>query len=338
MSVTLDAGLMQRGRRDVVLRSGPAGASVDTIELRGLTFYGYHGAHDEEQRLGQRFVIDVRLGIDLEPAGRSDDLSRTVNYGLVAESVRGIVEGPPFRLIESLAEALAAAILEEHVLVAEVHVRVAKPSAPVAVAPTGLVAVEIHRRRASAGIDVAASSEYVGVPRLSPSGSVLPARAIAELLDGEPPLLEPIDDRGEQLQPNGFDLTLESVWRMEGEGVIGTSNAERTIPERVPIMPSQDGWFDLSPGTYAIRFREVVALPLDVMAFGRPRSSLLRCGAAIHTAVWDAGYRGRSEALFVVHAEGGVRLAAGARVLQLVFVRLESTTHAYSGAYQGENL
>jgi dUTP pyrophosphatase len=87
-----------------------------------------------------------------------------------------------------------------------------------------------------------------------------------------------------------------------------------------------------------IRFSEVVALPLDVMAFGRPRSSLLRCGAAIHTAVWDAGYHGRSEALLMVYAEAGVRLAQGARVLQLVFVRLEAPTHAYAGAYQGENL
>jgi dUTP pyrophosphatase len=311
---------------------------VDTIELRGLTFYGYHGAHDEEQRLGQRFVVDVRLGIDLEPAGRRDDLSLTADYGLVAETVRGIVEGPPFRLIEALAESIAAAILEGHALVAEVQVRVAKPSAPVAVAPTGLVAVEIGRRRATASADVAASSEQLDARRSSPSGSVLTARAIAELLDGRPPLLEPIDDRDEQVQPNGFDLTLESVWRMKGQGAIGMSNAERTIPARDPVTASEDGWFSLTPGTYVIRFREVVALPLDVMAFGRPRSSLLRCGAAIHTAVWDAGYRGRSEALLVVHAEGGVRLAEGARVLQLVFVRLESSTHAYAGSYQGENL
>ena len=125
---------------------------------------------------------------------------------------------------------------------------------------------------------------------------------------------------------------------MAGAGAIGRTNAERVIPERAPISPQEDGWFVLSPGTYIIRFREVVALPLDVMAFGRPRSSLLRCGAAIHTAVWDAGYRGRSEALLVVFAPEGIRLAAGARVLQLVFVRLEAFTDGYAGAYQGENL
>jgi dUTP pyrophosphatase len=125
---------------------------------------------------------------------------------------------------------------------------------------------------------------------------------------------------------------------MAGMGAIGVTNADRSIPERVPVAPSDDGWFTLAPGAYVIRFEEVVALPLDVMGFGRPRSSLLRCGAAIHTAVWDAGYRGRSEALLVVHAASGVRLAVGARVVQLVFMRLEAPTHGYAGAYQGENV
>ena len=121
---------------------------MDTIELRGLTFYGYHGAFAEERQLGQRFVVDVRLGLDLGEAGRLDDLSRTVDYGQVAQTVRSIVEGTPFRLIEALAEALAMAILAGHPAVQEIFVRVEKPSAPVAAAPSGLVAVEIRRRRA----------------------------------------------------------------------------------------------------------------------------------------------------------------------------------------------
>jgi dUTP pyrophosphatase len=169
-------------------------------------------------------------------------------------------------------------------------------------------------------------------------GSVLGAAGIISLLDGEPPLLTPVADRGGQVQPNGFDLTLESVWRMAGMGTIGLTNADRSIPERLPVAPSDDGWFTLAPGSYVIHFREVVALPLDLMALGRPRSSLLRSGASIHTGVWDAGYHGRSEALMVVHAEQGLRLAVGARVVQIVFVRLEAPTHSYAGTYQGENL
>ena len=311
---------------------------MDTIELRGLTFYGYHGAFAEEQRLGQRFVVDLRLGLDLQAAGQRDDLSRTIDYGKVAETVKAIVEGRPFRLIEALAEAVAAAILDAHALVVQVEVRVAKPSAPVAAAPSGLVAVEIRRGRGSGQHESGADSEVAMVNVRHPAVSVLSASGIGRLLDGDPPLLEPVTDREQQLQPNGFDLTLESVWRMDGPGALGVTNAQRVIPERVEVAASDDGWFDLTPGTYAIRFHEVVALPLDVMALGWPRSSLLRSGAAIHTAVWDAGYHGRSEALLMVHAEAGIRLALGARVLQIVFVRLEAPTHAYAGTYQGENL
>lgn len=127
---------------------------MDTIELRGLTFYGYHGAFAEERRLGQRFVVDLRLGLDLEAAGRTDDLTCTVDYSKVAQTARSIVEGRPFKLIEALAEALASAILESHPAVERIDVRVEKPSAPVAAAPSGLVAVEISRhRRSSEDVD-----------------------------------------------------------------------------------------------------------------------------------------------------------------------------------------
>jgi dUTP pyrophosphatase len=310
---------------------------VDTIELHGLTFYGYHGAYAEEQKLGQRFVVDLDLGVDLQAAGRTDDLGRTVDYGKVVEAVRDIVEGPPFRLIEALAEALAAAILQAHPPVLTVAVRVAKPSAPVPASASGLIAVRITRQRDRSGGEPAGADLDSTGEDLPSSGSVLSAAGIARLLVADPPLVEPVADRAIQIQPNGFDLTLESVWRFDGPGAIGPTNAERVLPLRSSVPPADDGWFDLSPGTYMIRFHETVALPRDLMAFGRPRSSLLRCGAAIHTAVWDAGYQGRSEALMVVHAESGFRLAPGARVLQLVFVRLTEPTVPYAGTYQGEN-
>jgi dUTP pyrophosphatase len=325
---------------------------VDVIELRELTFYGYHGALAEEQRLGQRFIVDVRLGLGLEAAGRSDELAQTVNYAKVAETIQTIVEGRPFKLIEALAEAIAARILEGYTLVDEVYVRIAKPSAPIATVPSGLVAVEITRgrqeRQPGMNLERAgrartgeggerAMSVSQGDTVIPPGGSVLTAASIRALLDHEPPLVEPLGDPDAQIQPNGIDLTLESVWRLDGTGAIALTNADRVIPDREAVEPSVDGWFDLGPGTYMIRLAETVALPLDLMAFGRPRSSLLRCGAALHTAVWDAGYQGRSESLLVVYAEGGVRLARGARVLQLVFIRLVSATHAYDGVYQGEN-
>jgi dUTP pyrophosphatase len=75
------------------------------------------------------------------------------------------------------------------------------------------------------------------------------------------------------------------------------------------------------------------------MALGRPRSSLGRCGATIHTAVWDAGYRGRSTSLLVVSNPHGFAVERDARVMQLVFFSLaRPASEGYAGAYQGENI
>ncbi len=118
----------------------------DRIRLRGMRFFGYHGALAEESTLGQRFVVDVELALDLEPAGTSDDLARTASYAEVYEEVRAVVEGPPCALIEAVAERIAAAILGAHLAVQQVRVRVAKPEVPLRGILDG-AEVEIVRRR-----------------------------------------------------------------------------------------------------------------------------------------------------------------------------------------------
>ena len=103
------------------------------------------------------------------------------------------------------------------------------------------------------------------------------------------------------------------------------------------MQPDADGWWDLHQGSYVIGYAEKVNLPPDLMAFARPRSTLLRSGVAIHTAVWDAGYSGRGEGLLSVLNPKGYRLQRGAAVLQLVFLRLSNATaEGYKGKYQGE--
>jgi dUTP pyrophosphatase len=97
-------------------------------------------------------------------------------------------------------------------------------------------------------------------------------------------------------------------------------------------------FIDLMPGAYIVSYNEIVHLPRDVMALARPRSSLLRCGVTINTAVWDAGYSGRSQSLMVVHNPHGVRLQRNARLMQLVFLQLTRETEGYQGVYQGENI
>lgn len=123
-----------------------AGGATDRVILTGLTFYGYHGVYPEERTLGQRFVVDLALEMDLRPAGQSDDLALTANYSAVFQAVREVVEGPPRNLIEAVAEKVAEAALRVSKARA-VRVRVAKPWAPIRGSTAGVAAVEIYRRR-----------------------------------------------------------------------------------------------------------------------------------------------------------------------------------------------
>lgn len=170
-------------------------------------------------------------------------------------------------------------------------------------------------------------------------GGVLSGDQLRLLITGHEPVLEDWLDLEAQIQPNGVDLTLSSISRFATRGTIGLHNDERVLSDLDVVAFDADGFAQLEPGPYLIVFTEVVRLPKDIMAFGRPRSSLGRIGVAIHSAVWDAGYHGRSSSLMVVSNPAGFRVARGASLLQLVFLRLdEAAVRGYEGAYQGERL
>lgn len=168
---------------------------------------------------------------------------------------------------------------------------------------------------------------------------MLSYQQIKHALAWEPPLLQGYVDLETQLQPNGFDLSLAQIARFLSPGRIGPTNQERVLSRTGPLPFDSAGWLRLSLGAYLVTFNEAVHLPRHLMALGRPRSSLLRCGVTVHNAVWDAGYSGRSQALLVVYNPDGVELARNARVIQLVFLTLgEATEVGYGGRFQGENL
>jgi dUTP pyrophosphatase len=167
--------------------------------------------------------------------------------------------------------------------------------------------------------------------------AVLSREQIAALLDGEPPLIAGLIDREAQLHPNGVDLTLAAVGRFAGSGTLARENSGRILPEIEPLTFDARGRIRLLPGPYQVRLNETVNLPADCMAYARPRSSLLRSAVALHTAVWDAGYSGQGVALLVVYNPAGFVIERDARIVQLVFHRLERATGSgYEGRYQGE--
>ena len=150
---------------------------------------------------------------------------------------------------------------------------------------------------------------------MSSTGACLDRESIRRRLSASPPLLEGYRDLEAQLQPNGFDLTLAEVAAFTDPGVLTADNAGRRLAATAPLPFGADGALHLDPGPYLVTLNETVNLPLDVMALGKPRSSLLRSGVAMHNAVWDAGYRGRSQALLVVYHPRGFTLSRDARVL-----------------------
>lgn len=168
--------------------------------------------------------------------------------------------------------------------------------------------------------------------------AVLSRQDIRRLLKKKPPLIEGYVNLEEQVQPNGFDLTLREVALLQSAGRIATEDSQRRVSDLAPLVFDGLGFIDLVPGAYIITYNEIVHLPENIMALGRPRSSLLRCGVTVGMAVWDAGYSGRSQSLLVVYNPQGFRVQKNARMAQLIFMRLSGKTQGYQGAYQGENI
>ena len=125
----------------------PRGGSADRITLTGLTARGFHGVFPAEKRDGQEFTTDVVVHLDAAPAAAGDDLTRTVNYALVAETVLRVVTGESLDLIETVAERIAVALLAEQPVATAVEVTVHKPHAPIE-ADFADVAVTVVRSRA----------------------------------------------------------------------------------------------------------------------------------------------------------------------------------------------
>lgn len=121
-------------------------ASLDRIILEGMIFYAYHGANPEERALGQRFIVDLVVELDLSLPGRTDTLSDTVNYTELYRTVKSVAEEETHNLLESVAEEISQRVLSRFP-VRSVRARVEKSSPPIKGAVLRGVAVEVYRRR-----------------------------------------------------------------------------------------------------------------------------------------------------------------------------------------------
>ncbi len=118
---------------------------MDKIAIKGIKIYGYHGVMEEEKRLGQNFIVDLKMYRDLKKSGITDSLENTESYAEVYEKVKHIIKREKYDLIEALAENIADEILSKFEI-DKIKVRVKKPNAPI-YGNFKYVGVEIKRKK-----------------------------------------------------------------------------------------------------------------------------------------------------------------------------------------------
>lgn len=119
---------------------------MDYISISNLLLFASHGVFEEEKRLGQKFLVDIRLALSTQHAALHNDLESSVHYGLLAREVKDLFCSKSHDLIETCAEEVAQFILKSYPMVEDVFVRVKKPWAPVHL-PLDTVCVEVCRKR-----------------------------------------------------------------------------------------------------------------------------------------------------------------------------------------------
>ena len=103
---------------------------MDSIQVNGIRAYGYVGYLPEERVLGQWFEVDLTLWVDLEPAGKSDNIEDTVDYREAIALVKELITTARFDLVEKLISAIADKVLSIE-KVSQVRVKLSKPAAPI---------------------------------------------------------------------------------------------------------------------------------------------------------------------------------------------------------------
>jgi dihydroneopterin aldolase len=122
-------------------------ATQDLIILKDLAFYGYHGVHEEEARLGQRFRIDITCGVDLAEAGRTDRIEASISYAEIYDIVKAAFEMQRCKIIEAVGQHIVDQLFAAFPTIEWIRIRVRKPEAPIPMV-AGEAAIELYRQRA----------------------------------------------------------------------------------------------------------------------------------------------------------------------------------------------
>jgi len=141
-------------------------------------------------------------------------------------------------------------------------------------------------------------------------------------------------ESGEQKQPAGYDVTVSNIQSFpETRFILGITKGENSALNQVPIVDGN--YFDLDKGAYFVDLNEITTIPHDAIGILLPRSTLLRNGLDVRTALFDPGYSGQPKVMLVCHRPA--RVQKFARIGQLIILKSDSEfSQKYSGRYQGE--
>ena len=117
---------------------------MDKIQIKNLEIFANHGAFPEENKLGQKFVISATLYTSTRKAGKTDDLTASIHYGEVSQFITKFVREHTWKLLETVVEQLAEAMLLQIPHLEKVELEIKKPWAPVGL-PLETVSVSIER-------------------------------------------------------------------------------------------------------------------------------------------------------------------------------------------------
>ena len=131
---------------------------MDKITISKLEVYAYHGVLESEKQTGQIFHVSANLYLDLKPAGVSDYLERTINYAEVCHLITKLMTDKVYDLIETCANVLSCALLQEYAQIQRVEITIFKPQAPIGL-PLDCVSVQISRQRNIAYLGLGANMQ-----------------------------------------------------------------------------------------------------------------------------------------------------------------------------------
>jgi deoxycytidine triphosphate deaminase len=139
---------------------------------------------------------------------------------------------------------------------------------------------------------------------------------------------------GEQSQPAGFDVTINKAYSYP-KSVYTLSISKNENSKLEELAPNQEGFYEFGIGAYMLELNEITTIPKDAIGILLPRSTLLRNGIDVRTALFDPGYSGQPKVMLVCHRP--LKLQRFSRVGQLVLLKSDKEfSKGYNGQYQGE--